>query len=356
MCPNCVAILADRHPDVVEMDAASRTGVDDMREVIDAARYRPLQARTKVFIIDEVHMLSRNAFNALLKTLEEPPPHVKFIFATTEIRKVPVTVLSRCQRFDLRRISVVEPDPGRAKGLHQVLLEQAAQGLSRGKLTGEQADSLPGLVQVIAAAEGLAEQLDIVVESVPERLDLKRDVLAAVARRRPKVLATGTSALSVDELARLLPEPESFLGMHFFNPVWSLQLVELVRGAKTSQHTMDAAQALVTLLNKQSITVRDSPGFATSRLDVSTALEAIRMLEDGVASAEDIDTAMVVAYRHPMGPLRLCDIVGLDVRLDIARNLSQVYGERYTPPRLLIDKVEAGQLGVKSGQGFFSWP
>lgn len=243
------------------------------------------------------------------------------------------------------RISVVEPDPGRAKGLHQVLLEQAAQGLSRGKLTREQADSLPGLVQVIAAAEGLAEQLD-----------LKREVLAAVARRRPKVLATGTSALSVDELARLLPEPESFLGMHFFNPVWSLQLVELVRGAKTSQHTMDAAQALVTLLNMQSITVRDSPGFATSRLDVSTALEAIRMLEDGVASAEDIDTAMVVAYRHPMGPLRLCDIVGLDVRLDIARNLSQVYGERYTPPRLLIDKVEAGQLGVKSGQGFFSWP
>ena len=107
-CPNCVAILADRHPDVVEMDAASRTGVDDVREIIDATRYRPLQARIKVFIVDEVHMLSRNAFNALLKTLEEPPPHVKFIFATTEIRKVPVTVLSRCQRFDLRRISVAE--------------------------------------------------------------------------------------------------------------------------------------------------------------------------------------------------------------------------------------------------------
>ncbi len=108
VCANCVAILADRHPDVLEMDAASRTGVDDVREIIEATRYRPMQARTKVFIIDEVHMLSRNAFNALLKTLEEPPPHVKFIFATTEIRKVPVTVLSRCQRFDLRRISVAE--------------------------------------------------------------------------------------------------------------------------------------------------------------------------------------------------------------------------------------------------------
>src|SRR5271168_3331125 len=106
VCPNCVAILADRHPDVVEMDAASRTGVDDVREIIEATRFRPLSARTKIFIIDEVHMLSRNAFNALLKSLEEPPPHVKFVFATTEIRKVPVTVLSRCQRFDLRRIPI----------------------------------------------------------------------------------------------------------------------------------------------------------------------------------------------------------------------------------------------------------
>jgi DNA polymerase-3 subunit gamma/tau len=108
VCADCVAILADRHPDVMEMDAASRTGVDDVREIIEATRYRPIQARAKVFIIDEVHMLSRNAFNALLKTLEEPPPHVKFVFATTELRKVPVTVLSRCQRFDLRRVRIGE--------------------------------------------------------------------------------------------------------------------------------------------------------------------------------------------------------------------------------------------------------
>ena len=108
VCANCVAILADRHPDVVEMDAASRTGVDDVREIIEATRFRPMQARTKVFVIDEVHMLSRNAFNALLKTLEEPPPHVKFVFATTEMRKVPITVLSRCQRFDLRRVRIAE--------------------------------------------------------------------------------------------------------------------------------------------------------------------------------------------------------------------------------------------------------
>ena len=108
VCENCIAILADRHPDVVEMDAASNTGVEDVREIIEATRFRPLSARTKIFIIDEVHMLSRNAFNALLKTLEEPPPHIKFVLATTEIRKVPVTVLSRCQRFDLRRVAVAE--------------------------------------------------------------------------------------------------------------------------------------------------------------------------------------------------------------------------------------------------------
>jgi len=156
VCANCIAILADRHPDVVEMDAASRTGVDDMREVIDAARYRPLQARTKVFIIDEVHMLSRNAFNALLKTLEEPPPHVKFIFATTEIRKVPVTVLSRCQRFDLRRISVAEL-AGLFGGFSEkegVVVEPGALDLIARAADGSARDGLSLLDQAIAQGAG----------------------------------------------------------------------------------------------------------------------------------------------------------------------------------------------------------
>ena len=155
-CPNCVAILADRHPDVVEMDAASRTGVDDMREVIDAARYRPLQARTKVFIVDEVHMLSRNAFNALLKTLEEPPPHVKFIFATTEIRKVPVTVLSRCQRFDLRRVSVAElvGQFGRIAAKEGVAVAPDALDLLARAADGSVRDGLSLLDQAIAQGAG----------------------------------------------------------------------------------------------------------------------------------------------------------------------------------------------------------
>ena len=156
ICPNCVAILADRHPDVIEMDAASNTGVDDVREVIDATRYRPLQARYKVFIIDEVHMLSRNAFNALLKTLEEPPPHVKFVFATTEIRKVPITVLSRCQRFDLRRISIAELTTlfGRIAERERVIAEPAALDLIARAADGSARDGLSLLDQAIAQSGG----------------------------------------------------------------------------------------------------------------------------------------------------------------------------------------------------------
>ncbi len=251
--------------------------------------------------------------------------------------------------------TVVEPDDARGAALLDVVREQAGRGLARGKLTQEQAAELPGLVRVVRTPGELPEGLDLVVESVPERLALKHDVLAAVQARRPALLATNTSALSVDELAGRLDRPEAFLGMHFFNPVWSLQMVEVIRGARTSDASVATARDLVALLGKRSIVVRDVPGFATSRLDVVTALEAMRMLESGVASADDIDTAMTVAYRHPMGPLRLSDVVGLDVRLDIATHLSQVYGERFAPPQVLVDKVAAGDLGQKSGRGFFTW-
>jgi 3-hydroxybutyryl-CoA dehydrogenase len=144
--------------------------------------------------------------------------------------------------------------------------------------------------------------------------------------------------------------------MHFFNPVWSIKLVELVRGQATSEATLERARAFATRIGKESLTVRNVPGFATSRLDLIASLEAMRMLEDGVASAEDIDHALVTAYRHPMGPLRLSDIVGLDVRLDIARHLSQALGPRYAPPRILEEMVAQGHLGQKSGRGFFEWP
>jgi 3-hydroxybutyryl-CoA dehydrogenase len=187
-------------------------------------------------------------------------------------------------------------------------------------------------------------------------LPLKQQVLSAIAAREPKVIATNTSALSVDVLAGSVRDASTFLGMHFFNPVWSLPMVELIRGAHTSDATLARARGFAGAIGKTTITVRDVPGFATSRLDLIASLEAIRMLQDGVASAADIDHAMVTAYRHPMGPLRLSDIVGLDVRLDIARHLSATLGERYAPPRLLEEKVTRGELGQKTGKGFFDWP
>ncbi len=251
--------------------------------------------------------------------------------------------------------TVVEPDAARAAALTGSLVTRARRGVERGKLDAARAEAVAGLLTVVGDVAQLAPGLDLVVETVPERMALKTDVLAAVSAREPRLLATNTSALSIDELAAGLARPESFLGMHFFNPVWSLPLVEIVRGAATSDAALDAARAAVDAIGKESITVRNVPGFATSRLDNIAAFEAMRMLDEGVASAADIDRAAVLAYGHPIGPLRLSDVVGLDVRLDIARHLAGVYGERYAPPAILERLVERGDLGRKTGRGFFDW-
>ncbi|OJY39890.1 3-hydroxyacyl-CoA dehydrogenase NAD-binding domain-containing protein [Pseudonocardia sp. 73-21] len=251
--------------------------------------------------------------------------------------------------------TVVEPDGGRAAGLVGSLQVRARRGVERGKLDAARADALDGLLSVTDTVDGLPEGLDLVIETVPERQALKLDVLAAAEARVPALLASNTSALSIDELAGALARPEAFLGMHFFNPVWSLPLVEIVRGEATSEAAIAAARAAAVAIGKESILVRNVPGFATSRLDNIAAFEAMRMLEQGVASAEDIDRAAVLAYGHPIGPLHLSDIVGLDVRLDIARNLSGIYGEAYAPPAVLEQLVERGDLGRKTGRGFFDW-
>jgi 3-hydroxybutyryl-CoA dehydrogenase len=251
---------------------------------------------------------------------------------------------------------LIEPDDARAEVVRGTLAKVAKAGVKRGKLSEAQADHVLALVQRLKSTNALPEGLDLVIETVPERLELKQRVLTDVASRSPRLIATNTSAISIDLLARSVREPENFLGMHFFNPVWSLPMVELVRGQLTTDETLAEARRLAEVTGKTTITVRDVPGFATSRLDLIASLEAIRMLEDGVASAEDIDRAMVVAYRHPIGPLRLSDVVGLDVRLDIARHLSKTLGERYAPPKLLEDMVLRGELGQKSGKGFFDWP
>jgi len=218
-------------------------------------------------------------------------------------------------------------------------------------------EELLSALTVTADRDALADR-DLVVEAVPELPDLKIEALTGVERLLDEdaVLASNTSSLSIDDLAASLERPERFLGLHFFNPVPASSLVEVVRGAATPDALVTRAQAWVRALGKTPVTVTDSPGFASSRLGVAIALEAIRMVEEGVATPADIDAAMELGYRHQTGPLRTTDLVGLDVRLDIAEYLASRLGERFAPPQLLRDLVARGHLGKKTGQGFFTWP
>ncbi|KQQ69289.1 3-hydroxybutyryl-CoA dehydrogenase [Microbacterium sp. Leaf320] len=199
--------------------------------------------------------------------------------------------------------------------------------------------------------------VDLAIEAVPEDRALKDDALARVEAALPEhaTLASNTSSISIDDLAASRLHPERFLGLHFFNPVPASSLVEIVRGAATDAAIVESAAGWVTALGKTPIVVSDSPGFASSRLGVVLGLEAIRMLEEGVASAADIDAAMTLGYRHPMGPLRTTDVVGLDVRLGIAEELERTLGARFAPPDLLRRMVAEGKLGRKSGEGFYAW-
>jgi 3-hydroxybutyryl-CoA dehydrogenase len=198
---------------------------------------------------------------------------------------------------------------------------------------------------------------ELVIEAVPEEVDLKVDALsrAEAVLDDTAWLVTNTSSLSVTRLAGSLARPERFCGLHFFNPVPPSALVEVVLGAGTGPELAHRAVEWVTSLGKTPIVVHDAPGFASSRLGLAIALEAMRMLEEGVASAADIDTAMVLGYRHATGPLRTSDLVGLDVRLGIAEYLSETLGERFAPPQILRDKVARGELGRKTGRGFFDY-
>lgn len=250
------------------------------------------------------------------------------------------------------RVTIVETTNEAADLAKGRVAASVAKAESRGLV--DAAAVLPRLEVVTSA--GALSGCELVVEAVPENPGLKSQVLATIeAAAREAWVATNTSSLSVDGLAASLTRPERFIGLHFFNPVPASDLVEIVMGAKTGDELVQLAKMWVSDLGKTAITVTDSPGFASSRLGVAVALEAMRMLEEGVASAADIDTAMTLGYRHPVGPLRTTDIVGLDVRLAIAEHLAAEVGERFTPPTILRDKVRAGELGRKVGQGFFDW-
>lgn len=252
-------------------------------------------------------------------------------------------------------VTVVEPDDARTDALRTTVAKVAGDGVRRGRLAPDVADGLADSIARVTSTPDLPEGLDVIIESVPESLDLKRRVLREAESRRPALLASNTSTLSIDRLAESLERPGAFLGMHFFNPVWSLALVEVIRGAATAPDTLARALDAVEAIGKQPAVVNDQPGFATSRLDIVTALEAMRMVEQGVAAPADIDRAVRLAYRHPVGPLHLSDIVGLDVRLDTAHTLTAALGPRFEPPALLAEMVARGDLGQKSGRGFYQW-
>lgn len=252
-------------------------------------------------------------------------------------------------------VYLVEPDEPRSAAALQTIAERADRLAQAGRLPSEQSVRIKAAVTAVAHIGSLPRDLDLIVEAVPEIAKLKHAVLTEAESREPAILATNTSALGIALLGENLTRPERLIGMHFFNPVWSMPLLELIKGRGTLTTTVEAAERIGAFIGKETIVVNDVPGFATSRLGVAIGLEAIRMVEDGVASPADIDRAMELGYRHPMGPLRLTDLVGLDIRLHIARQLSQSLGARFDPPQLLVDKVDRGEMGKKSGRGFFEW-
>jgi len=231
------------------------------------------------------------------------------------------------------------------------------KGVERGKLDPDERDRAVLALEGTRDLDGAIDGVDVVIEAVPERIELKRGIFEQLggALGPDVLLATNTSSLPITDIASAAPHPERVTGMHFFNPVHIMKLVEVVCADGSSEEAITTSMELARRMRKEPIRVQDSPGFASSRLGLVIGLEAIRMVEAGVASPEDIDKAMTLGYGFPMGPLRLTDLVGLDVRLAIAEHLARELGEHFAPPQLLRDKVERGELGKKSGQGFYDW-
>ena len=253
-------------------------------------------------------------------------------------------------------VLVVERDDVSAEGARERVESAALKSIERGAVDAN-FDEMASRLTVSTDYDAFTGR-QLVVEAVPEDWDLKVTALRGIEERLGEdgFIASNTSSLSVNGLARELKRPENFLGLHFFNPVPASTLIEVVLGERTSPELAAAAKTWVEALGKTAVVVNDAPGFASSRLGVAIALEAMRMVEEGVASAEDIDNAMVLGYKHPTGPLKTTDIVGLDVRLGIAEYLQSTLGDRFAPPQILRDKVARGELGRKTGKGFFDWP
>ncbi|PYP94609.1 MAG: 3-hydroxybutyryl-CoA dehydrogenase [Gemmatimonadetes bacterium] len=255
-------------------------------------------------------------------------------------------------------VRLTDSQPEALRRVMARLDELLTNAVRRGKLTEENRDATAARLRAEADFAAAVLDAEVVIEAVREHLGTKQQVFAEVERTAPAgaLLATNTSSLSVAAIAATVQDPGRVLGMHFFNPVHAMKLVEVVTHPKTTSRSVERAVTFAKALGKEPIVVKDSPGFASSRLGVALGLEAMRMLEEGVASAEDIDKAMELGYNHPMGPLKLTDLVGLDVRLAIAEYLHQTLKEpQFEPPQILRDKVAKGELGKKSGKGFYNW-
>jgi 3-hydroxybutyryl-CoA dehydrogenase len=232
------------------------------------------------------------------------------------------------------------------------------KGVDRGKVDPADREAALSRISITSDLGAAAANADLVIEAAPEKIELKRSIFGELAEKCPEhaVLATNTSSLPISQIAEGNAAASRIVGMHFFNPVPIMKLLELVVGKETAESTTDIVRAFGDRLGKEVITVRDAPGFASSRLGICIAMEAIRMVEQEVASPEDIDRAMVFGYGHPMGPLRLTDLVGCDVRMAIGEHLAEALDAPwFQPPELLRKMVADGKLGKKSGQGFYSW-
>ncbi len=247
--------------------------------------------------------------------------------------------------------------PERAAAALHAIGERLIKSVASGKLTDETRRAALARLTIAPSIPSASADANFVIEAITEQMSAKVDLFRLVARQASSkaIFATNTSSLSITELGSRIGTAERTIGLHFFNPPPTMELIEIIRGDETSQSTVDASLALASALGKTPILVRDVPGFATSRLGVILGAEAIRMLETGVASAEDIDRGMELGYRHPMGPLKLTDWVGLDVRLAILEHLHAELGEQFRPPALLLTMVKAGKLGKKTGEGFYVW-
>jgi DNA polymerase-3 subunit gamma/tau len=325
VCDNCRSILADRHPDVVEMDAASRTGVDDVREIIEATRFRPMQARTKVFIIDEVHMLSRNAFNALLKTLEEPPPHVKFVFATTEIRKVPVTVLSRCQRFDLRRIPIalLATHFNKVATAERVTVDPEALAAIARAADGSVRDGLSLLDQAIAQGDGTT----VTAEAVADMLGtadrgIVFDLMEAVMEGR------AADALAVTDRAHIRGADLGALLGDMLELTHTLSRLKTVPDLRVSQELPEAERTRGAAL--------------ADKLAIPALGRAWQMLLKGISEVEHAPDRRAAAE---MVLIRLCHVADLPPPGELVRRLQA------NPPTLGAGPSNGGAPGGTSGNG-----